>query len=885
MSRDENDKEFNRKEKIYLCLKDLTKLINSESDIIGYDSMYLSNFLNIHRTGVSRELNSLVRENRIIKVMGKPVLYLDKKTIEKNYKIKLNNNIFLNVNSLRKYLEKNNFIQSNIKEEKINNNSKNIDLNRVINNRDIIFNNIIGCDDSLKNQINQAKAAILYPPNGLHTLILGSTGVGKTTFAEKMYKYAIEVGTLKQNAPYILFNCADYSGNPQLLLSHLFGYVKGAFTGADKEKKGIVDSANGGILFLDEVHRLPSEGQEMLFSLIDRGNYRRLGETENNHKANVLIIAATTEDVNKSILKTFLRRIPCVINLPSLADRSINERLKLIIEFFTTEAKKINLPLTISAEVIKLLLIYDCPGNIGQLKNDIKLISANSFAETVINNGNHVFIDLPQISSRLKDIICTLDNKRDDLNSIFVINAIREVTINGNEEEKDNKLEHILLDSNYRTEGDFYENILKKSREYFFEGKPVELIKNEIDLEIEKYFSKNLNGKKNKYTEGNEEVLSKIVSKDILDSIEEIFEEYKEYLEFEVDKKIVYSLALHVETLIGKLKSGIQKYKMDVKTDEKSNEFIISQRIKDILEERLNIVIPNEEAIIISMFLSAVKETKKEDYIGILVIAHGESTATSMVNVANKLLGVTHAQAIDMPLEESVQSTYDKVLKKVKGMDNGRGVLLLVDMGSLATFSQMITNTTGIVTGVIKMVSTPMVIEATRKAMMPNVNLKSLIKEVNSMSQYIGKSVSSSQDEIELNKDILKDNYYNSFLSVNEDKFLDILDQTATFLNTKKAYELLNEVLNNITAKLNIIHNDGLTVKFLFHCISMLERVIKNGALEYKNFRKVKNDKIELFKIVKEGFQLIENTFGITIPDSELTYIVELFDIHMEEVR
>ncbi|VYT93813.1 PRD domain-containing protein [Clostridium tertium] len=882
MSRNGITKEGNRKERVYLCLKDLTKSINFNIGVLGFDSTYISDFLNIHRTGVSRELNNLVRDNRIIKVMGKPVLYLDKRGLEEMYNINLHKNIFPNSNSLIKLLDNKPSIESNIEDlnKEIIDESK--EPHSIINNRDEIFNEIIGWDDSLKKQVNQAKAAILYPPNGLHTLLLGPTGVGKTTFAEIMYKYSIEVGTLKENSPYILFNCADYAGNPQLLLSHLFGHVKGAFTGADKDKKGLVDSANGGILFLDEVHRLPPEGQEMLFSLIDRGSFRRLGESESNHKANILIIAATTEDVNKSILNTFLRRIPCVINLPNLVDRSLNDRLKLVLDFFTVEAKKIKLPLTISAEVIKLLLIYDCPGNIGQLKNDIKLISANAFAETVINNGNHVFIDLPQISSRFKDIIFTLDSKRDDLNNIFIINAISEVTINEND---DNELENILLDSSYKTEGDFYENILKKSREYFVQGKSVDLIKNEIALEIENYFSKNINRNKNKYSDHKEDLIAKIVSKDILDSIEDIFEEFKGYLEFEVDKKIVYSLALHVETLIGKLKSGTQKYNSDIKFDKKSNEYIISQRIKERLEESLNIVIPNEEAIIISIFLAAVKETKKEDYIGVLVIAHGESTATSMANVANELLGVNHAKAIDMSLEESVQSTFERVLDKVKEMDNGRGVLLLVDMGSLTTFSQMITDNTGIITGVVKMVSTPMVIEATRKAMMPNVNLNTLIKEVNSMSQYIGKSVSNSKDDIEIKFNTEKNNSYNSLLCVNEDKFLDALEQTTTFLNTKKAYNLLNEILNNITDKLNIIQNDGLTVKFLFHCLSMLERVIKNGALEYKNFRKVKDSKANLFELVKSSFQDIENSFGITIPDSELTYIVELLDIHIEEAR
>ncbi|MCB7288153.1 sigma-54 factor interaction domain-containing protein, partial [[Clostridium] scindens] len=88
------------------------------------------------------------------------------------------------------------------------------------------------------------------PPRGLHTLIHGPSGVGKSQLAEAMYHFAIHVGTIQKDSPLVIFNCADYADNSELLLSQLFGYVKGAFTGADHEKSGLVEKADGGILFL-----------------------------------------------------------------------------------------------------------------------------------------------------------------------------------------------------------------------------------------------------------------------------------------------------------------------------------------------------------------------------------------------------------------------------------------------------------------------------------------------------------------------------------------------------------------------------------------------------------------------------------------------------------
>ena len=87
----------------------------------------------------------------------------------------------------------------------------------------------------MKSQIKQVQAAILYPPKGLHCLLYGPSGVGKSYLAEIMHEYAVTTDNFASDAPYFAFNCADYADNPQLLLSQLFGYSKGAFTGASGE--------------------------------------------------------------------------------------------------------------------------------------------------------------------------------------------------------------------------------------------------------------------------------------------------------------------------------------------------------------------------------------------------------------------------------------------------------------------------------------------------------------------------------------------------------------------------------------------------------------------------------------------------------------------------
>lgn len=241
----------------------------------------------------------------------------------------------------------------------------------------------VGAERSLRDAVQQAKMALTYPPHGMHILLLGETGVGKSSFSEKMHRYAASFGVLDEDAPLVAFNCAEYASNPEILLDQLFGHARGAYTGAHQDRPGLVERADGGMLFLDEVHRLPPQGQEMLFHLLDYGEFRRIGETEVWRKARVLLVAATTESPESALLATFRRRIPVVIRLPALRDWELRDRFDLIYHLCLEEARSLGRPLHLPGPSLDILLFSRFASNIGELKNTLKLACARAYNRTL----------------------------------------------------------------------------------------------------------------------------------------------------------------------------------------------------------------------------------------------------------------------------------------------------------------------------------------------------------------------------------------------------------------------------------------------------------------------------------------------------------------------
>lgn len=671
---------------------------------VGIDAAEIADALAILRNNVSMELNMLYRQDRIIKLSGRPVRFITRQAVEALVGSELPPGP----------------LQSDRIEDCLPRESG----------QKSPFDRFIGASGSLKKQVEQGKAAILYPPDGLHTLIVGQTGVGKTLFAHMMYEYGCAVGKLQQDAPFVTFNCADYYNNPQLLLAHIFGHIKGAFTGADANKAGLVEAADNGILFLDEIHRLPPEGQEMIFYFMDTGTFNRLGETHRSRKAKVLIIGATTEDPASALTRTFVRRIPNIITIKPLAERDLAEKIDIIKLLLTDEVQRINKPVKMTVEAVKALIGSIGAGNVGQLKSNIKLLCAKAFLNC-IDNPAYIEIDFKMMPLNIKNGLLTLSADRQELAQLTDIVSEALFIQPGGVKAKADRADGSAFD--------LYQIVENKIALLKGEGISNELIKQIVATDVNAYIKSFYNKQDTHMT--TRQRLVKIVDSDIVSFSEEISLLVQERLKRPYRDRFLYAFSLHLSAFLKRVRNHAESEaytEIERAIDEDSPEFKTALEIKEKIEMRYDIRVPRMEVEYFAILLSSVKEDEPEEKVVILVLSHGRSTATSMVDVAQRLFSTNDMNviAVDMPLEVTPQEIFQKILSDIQTVNYQKGILVLADMGSLCNIGSMLTEQLKVEVKTLDMVSTPLLLEAMRKADIVGMDLNSIYESLLNFKGY-----------------------------------------------------------------------------------------------------------------------------------------------------
>ncbi|GCF94110.1 transcription antiterminator BglG [Enterococcus florum] len=631
------------KAKLLHYLENQTAFIDLKAVNDIFTTKKLAEIFQVKRNTISHYLNQLNDEGLLIKVNSRPVYYFHKEAFERQF-FSLSQTYYRSLEEI-------------IKEQPLFDQQKDL------------FSLLIGHDKSLRRGVDQIKTALDYPGNGLPVLITGESGTGKSFMVKIIYQYCLENGLIDENAPFVTLNCAQYANNPELLTSNLFGHVKGAFTGADQDKAGAFEAADQGILFLDEVHRLNPEGQEKLFTFLDQGLIYRMGDTGNPLKINTRLFFATTEDLQSSFLTTFIRRIPIQIELPTLAERNRTERLELIYSFLLKEQRKLRRTLKVSGQVLQLLASGTWNGNIGELKNVVKVTVAKAFSEQKTEEEIQVTIyHLPE--SGLSPAQLTTQTTVQE--EIWITDQLSLEQLVEKAQPKQQRVMRTF--ERLLTEFQQQECQLANCEEKF--KKEVEGLFDFLLFETDR--------------QQKQELLIYLTQ-----YVRDTFNQMESAYQIRFNGNSVYAISYYlfqrgsshwypedpdIHRLIKELERQVEQ------SYAASYRYVI--RILELCRPKLDLDISPMDKVLLTIYLRKTDWKKLAGIPKAVIVAHGYATASSIANVANRLLGKDIFESFDMPLDVTPQQIAEEILNYSEYHDVSNGLVILVDMGSLKEIYQ-----------------------------------------------------------------------------------------------------------------------------------------------------------------------------------------------------
>lgn len=728
----------------------------------------ISDKIHISRSLISHYLNEAVKDKTMIKVGGRPVFFLDKETIEKNYKTTFS--------SIYEYVE---------------------DLFLIIKNHghNDTFSQAIGFDTSLRRVISQCKAALHYPNNGIPLIFAGDRGTGKKFIARLMYYYAIKENIINSIAGFINYKALD---NQKENDRELFGYFENG-----QKIKGLLEKAENGIIYIEDSEKLCDELQNKI--------YKYISESKKNIKKSRIILS-TTNKPETVFINELINSIPLVADFPPFSARDMFERNELTLLFLKREEEEINAKFFVTPKVISCLSNYNYSDNLDGLKSTIKRSCADAFLEANKKESiDSIEIDLHNLSSEIllnikEDEIAFIDNEKI---------AVDEFVIENNNQKSLLK----LLNESIRIYEDIqdinqvvskiFRLIINYNNLYFFSeensdsfifcknviNKVITNIVNKYNLLIPKNFEVLL--AKLLYMNVYSSTLS-LWEEENMDNSQKLFDAIKEKMPISLD------IALNINKNISKMFS--------------------------IIESKMNVVFA---AIIIETYN---KDFTDKKYIG-LIISHGSSTASSIADAANALIGNYTFDAIDMKLKSSVEDTIMIANEFIKKKSYKKDVVVLVDMGSLEQIGSTLSKTTNSRVGVINNISTSVALNAGLK-MNQGLDMKKIFESI--VSENICKyTISNSKKK-------------NAII---------VFDDTG-YSMAKKISQLFRDSLNNKDIDvISMDYKDITNKKFIENELENINIIFAVGttSIKLENIVFVSLEDVINFKNIKEINKLLAN--------------------------
>ena len=824
---------LDRSTRILETVKNITsrQLSEAPQGTVGADAGNIASLLKLDRANVSKLLNVLQRSGDVVKIIGRPTLYAHREELARRFP-----GVFF-PSAVPKGQTLRDFLGEREKSPKAAPPSA------------AALEREIGWDGSMAAMIRQAKAAVSYPPRGLHTLLAGSLGIGKSRFAEEMYDYAMKTGALPPDAKFVVFDCQDYSSSSaQHIMARLFGIAKGALPGDEKGKRGLIETTKG-ILYLNNIQRLPPRAMDLLAAFLEKNIYSRLGEPAILRQADVMVICATTEPPGSQLIERLCERIPVVIRLPSISERSTREILEYLFLFFGKEAAAMRLPVRLRRDVLACLAAMPYHGNIAEMKNLVRIVCSQAYLEYTAQpiRGKVVGITErhlpPEVlqtvsggSPRTAEVTALLSGLDGD-DVLLTPGGAPAVPKPAEKPETGG-----LSEDPGRTDGEVVEV-------------------GNVDSYIGRCISRLRSGADAKLLHP-----EKLLAPPVFEAVSNALSggDYRYMMQ---NQSLLYGFLLHLRNVLSRLSNRVPVRYSGTADVGRTNprEYEAAQKLRDCIRQATGLLLPEQELGFIAMYLYLASRWSENSRVGLLAVCHGESAAESMAKYVNSVCGCSRVAWINFGAGMTYEDLLQAVRRQAAELDRGLGVLFLTDMEPLLSLHQSLTRGTGIPADTLPNVSLPLMLSAARKSMEPGCTLQALCAAF--PQGRPGPENYPGSEEPDFMSRIIHE----------------ILSQSLTFLNPEKAARSLLSAMNAILDELGLPYSDEIAIKFIFHCSHMLERVIRNEPLKYVKLNAFLDAHAQLIYLIEKDLTPTEEIFGVNVPMSELAYAAEIFLPYLDE--
>ena len=775
---------------------------------------FLSEKLKMQRTNISSILNQLVNEGKLVKYNGRPVLY-------------------------------------QLADENTSGNGD-------------VFEQLVGYDSSLKEAIASAKAAVLYPEGNPTILITAKHGSGVSHFAKTVFRFAQASGKLKTRAPWILWDCKTLFNDQDKFQEIFLG---------DHEKEGILKKASGGMLILENIDVVSERNLDWLLAFLRGEKIQGQDEWPWQKDYHCITIFSTMKDTNEMMLNLLRGQMDFRISLPSLEERSIEERFLILQKFFKEEAKAMDRMIEVDTSILHALLLYEVTDDIKGLKNDIHTGCANSYVRSYNTEKKTIVLLMSDFPNYVRKGIMYYRSYK---------NEIDEMIKNGC---KYTFYKNQMLRDNKTAKKDIYQSIDARKRDLERHALTEEeinmAVSNQLESEFEEYFEQLCE------RVDSIDTLNKMVSEKLISLTRKFLLKAAEQLSCEFSKEIFCGICLHVNSCLIKVskKQRISNEEIARLLSKYPMHYELVKEFQVELGKEFNVKLNVDDLIFLLMFLLEAKKDVNESKVVTLIAMHGSHAASSIAAVVNVLSDDSNVQAFDMDLDKNVRIVYEELKEKIIKIDQGKGILLIYDMGSIHTMAESIAQETKIAIRCAEVPITLVGIAGSSKAaeMKTLDEVADYLQDNFSGLQYFrAKPMPEMKPEIENNEEIIEQMMEESSQEESINEVFEYLgDQFPQFdIDLMKNYLLV--IIGQIEHEMNLVLDEDKKIGLIVHIVCLIDKLQQQHTpsvnfMAYSVLGAFGDGRYGgLFEKMKTFLKPLEETFDVMIQDNEIATIISI---------